>query len=206
MTTRVLIIDDHPMIRSAVTVLLDGSDFAVAATAGSVETGIEAVAANDPDIVILDLAIPGGSGIEVLRHIREQGDKRPVILLTAAIDDFSLREALSLEVSGIVMKDNDPALLLDCLQAVRSGKRWMDADVEERIAQFGQEGSFTRLAPRDRRLVGLVARGLRNREIAEELGVTEGTVKVYLHSIFEKLGVSTRTELAVRVAEEGLRF
>lgn len=206
MRTRVLIVDDHPMIRSAVTVLLDGSDFEVAATAGSVETGIEALAATDPDIVILDLAIPGGSGIEVLRHIRGQDDKRPVILLTAAIDDFSLREALSLEANGIVMKDNDPALLLDCLQAVRGGKRWMDADVEERIAQFGSEGSFTRLTPRDRKLVGLVARGLRNREIAEELGVTEGTVKVYLHSIFEKLGVSTRTELAVRVAEEGLRF
>lgn len=206
MRTRVLIVDDHPMIRSAVTVLLDGSDFEVAATAGSVETGIEALGTTDPDIVILDLAIPGGSGIEVLRQIREQDDKRPVILLTAAIDDFSLREALSLEANGIVMKDNDPALLLDCLQAVRGGQRWMDSDVEERIAQFGREGSFTRLTARDRKLVSLVARGLRNREIAEELGVTEGTVKVYLHSIFEKLGVSTRTELAVRVAEEGLRF
>jgi len=206
MTTRVLIVDDHPMIRSAITVLLDGSDFEVAATAGSVETGLEALAANGPDIVVLDLAIPGGSGIEVLRHIRDGGDKRPVILLTAAIDDFSLREALSLGVNGLVMKDNDPALLLECLQAVREGRRWIDPDVEERIIQFDREGSFTRLTARDRKLVGLVARGLRNREIAEELGVTEGTVKVYLHSIFEKLGVASRTELAIRAAEEGLRF
>ena len=206
MTTRVLVVDDHPMIRSAIAMLLDGSDFEVAATAGSVETGMEAFAANNPDIVILDLAIPGGSGIEVLRDIRDDGNKTPVILLTAAIDDFSLREALSLGVNGLVMKDNDPALLLDCLQAVRDGQRWIDPEIEERIVQFGKDGSFTRLTARDRKLVGLVARGLRNREIAEELGVTEGTVKVYLHSIFEKLGVATRTELAIRAADEGWRF
>lgn len=206
MTTRVLVVDDHPMIRSAIAMLLDGSDFEVAVTAGSVETGMEAFAANSPDIVILDLAIPGGSGIEVLRHIRDDGDKTPVILLTAAIDDFSLREALSLGVNGMVMKDNDPALLLNCLQAVRDGQRWIDPEIEERIVQFGKDGSFTRLTARDRKLVGLVARGLRNREIAEELGVTEGTVKVYLHSIFEKLGVATRTELAIRAADEGWRF
>jgi len=206
MSTRVLIVDDHPMIRSAIAVLLQDTDFEVTATAASVETGLETFTTNDPDIVILDLAIPGGSGVEVLRHIRGRGDKRPVIMLTAAIDDFTLREALGLDVNGIVMKDNDPGLLLDCLQSVREGRRWIDPDVEERIIQFGKEGSFTGLTPRDRKLVGLVARGLRNREIAEELGVTEGTVKVYLHAIFEKLGVSTRTELAVRVADEGLRF
>lgn len=205
-TTRVLIIDDHPMIRSAVAVLLEGSAFTVTATAASLETGMEALAAGDPDMVVLDLAIRGGSGIEVLRQIRDAGDRRPVVILTAAIDDFSLREALSLGANGIVMKDNDPALLLECLQAVRGGRRWIDPDIEERIASLDREGSFTRLTQRDRRLVGLVARGLRNREIAEELGVTEGTVKVYLHSIFEKLGVSTRTELARRVADEGLRF
>ena len=206
MTSRLLIVDDHPMIRSAVAMLLENSDFSVVATAANVESAIEAVSQSDPDIVILDLAMPGGSGIELLRLLREESNRRPVIILTAAIDDFSLREAMALKVDGVVMKNNDPALLLDCLQAVRSGARWMDPDLEERAGSLSKSNPFDTLLPRERKLVTLVARGLRNREIAEELGVTEGTVKVYLHAIFEKLGVSSRTELAIRAAEEGPRF
>jgi two-component system nitrate/nitrite response regulator NarP len=206
MSSRLLIVDDHPMIRSAVAMLLANSDFSVVATAANVEAAIEAVAQSDPDIVILDLAMPGGSGIELLRLLREASNRRPVIILTAAIDDFSLREAMALKVDGIVMKNNDPALLLDCLQAVRAGGHWMDPDLKERAGSLSKSNPFDTLLPRERKLVTLVARGLRNREIADDLGVTEGTVKVYLHAIFEKLGVSSRTELAIRAAEEGPRF
>lgn len=204
MTSRILIVDDHPMIRSAVAMLLEGSQFAVAATAGSAEAATDAIRANDPDMIILDLAMPGGSGMEVLRRLRADGDKRPVIILTAAIDDFRLREAMALRVEGIVLKNNDPAFLLDCLQAVRDGGRWFDPDLEERAAELGRRGDRTALTPRERKLVGLVAQGMRNREIAAELGITEGTVKVYLHAIFDKLGVASRTELAIRAADEGL--
>ena len=82
----------------------------------------------------------------------------------------------------------------------------MDPDLEERAGSLSKSNPFDTLLPRERKLVTLVARGLRNREIADDLGVTEGTVKVYLHAIFEKLGVSSRTELAIRAAEEGPRF
>ena len=205
MTCKILIVDDHPMIQSAVAMLLDGSAFTVAATAGSVETAMKAVGEADPDMILLDLAMPGEPGLEVLRRIRAAGDARPVILLTAAIDDFSLREALSLKVDGIVMKNNDPALLLDCLEAVRGGRRWLDPDVEERAAELASSGPFTALSPRERQLVALVGRGMRNREIAAELGITEGTVKVYLHALFDKLGVANRTELAIRAGDDGLR-
>ncbi len=206
MTSRVLIVDDHPMIRSAVAMLLDGSDFTIAASAGSVESALQAIRDEDPDMIILDLAMPGESGLDVLRRMRAAGDGRPVIILTAAIDDFSLREALSLAVDGIVMKNNDPAFLLDCLQSVRGGGRWIDPDLEERAAELARRGPYTALSPRERKLVALVARGLRNREIAAELGITEGTVKVYLHALFDKLGVASRTELAIRAGEDGLRF
>jgi two-component system nitrate/nitrite response regulator NarP len=204
MKTRVLIVDDHPMIRSAVAALLQGSDFEVAASAGSADMAVYAIAEHDPDIVILDLAMPGGSGLDVLRQLRGQGDKRPVIILTAAIEDFRLRDALGLAVNGIVLKNNDPALILDCLQAVEAGRRWIDPDLTERAAGVGKDGGATVLTPRERKLVALVAQGMRNREIAAELGITEGTVKVYLHSIFDKMGVASRTELAIRAAEEGL--
>ena len=205
MTCKVLIVDDHPMIQSAVAMLLDGSAFTVAATAGSVESAMVAIGEANPDMILLDLAMPGEPGLDVLRRIRAAGDARPVVILTAAIDDFSLREALSLKVNGIAMKNNDPALLLDCLDAVRGGRRWLDPDVEERAAELAESGPFTALSPRERQLVALVGRGMRNREIAAELGITEGTVKVYLHALFDKLGVANRTELAIRAGDDGLR-
>jgi two-component system nitrate/nitrite response regulator NarP len=202
MTTKILIVDDHPMIRSAVAALLGGSDFAIAATADSAEAAFAAISDSDPDMVILDLAMPGASGLDVLRRLRERGDKRPVIILTAGIDDYPLTEALSLGVDGIVMKNNDPAFLLDCLKSVQDGERWFDPDVQARSDRLANLGPP--LTQRERKLVMLVARGMRNRNIAAELGITEGTVKVYLHAIFDKLGVANRTELAIRAAEVGL--
>ena len=205
MTRRILIVDDHPMIQSAVAMLLQGSDFTVAATAASVESAILAIAQDDPDLILLDLAMPGESGLEVLRQLRGAGDKRPVIILTAAIDNFALHEATSLGVDGIVMKNNDPALLLDCLAVVGAGGRWIDSELEGRAAELGKRGPYAALTPRERQLAALVAQGLRNREIAARLGITEGTVKVYLHGLYDKLGVASRTELAIRAGEDGPR-
>ena len=148
--------------------------------------------------------MPGGSGLEVLRQLRGQGDKRPVIILTAHIDDFRVREAIRLNVDGIVMKDNDPAFLIDCLQSVARGRQWLDPELRERAASRAERGSEAALSTRERQLVALVALGRRNRQIATELGITEGTVKVYLNAIFDKLGVANRTELAIRATEEGL--
>ena len=123
------------------------------------------------------------------------GRKKPlrIVLLTAAIDDASLLEAKMLKVQGIVLKNSDPAFLLDCLDRVRHGRAWIDPELDERVKHLAKTvdaGSRVSLAPRERQLIGFVRTGLRNREIAEQLGVTEGTVKVYLHAIFEKLGVT----------------
>jgi len=103
-----------------------------------------------------------------------------------------------------VLKNSDPAYLLECLDAVRLGKNWIDPELAARSAQLEEAFSGAArpaLAPRERQIIRFVRRGLRNREIAKELGVTEGTVKVYLHAVFEKLGVSSRTELAIRADE-----
>ena len=199
--TRILVADDHPMIRTALEALLRDTDYEIVGTAGTGEEALREAQRLRPDIVLLDLHMPGGSGIEVLRRIRADKMAVRVVVLTAAIDDRTLVEAKALKVQGIVLKNSDPAYLLDCLDRVRDGRTWFDPEVTERAKQLAatpRQSSREALAPRERQLVAFVRSGLRNREIAEQLGVTEGTVKAYLHAVFDKLGVSNRTELAVR--------
>jgi two-component system nitrate/nitrite response regulator NarP len=118
------------------------------------------------------------------------------------MDDTQLLSADSLKPEGIVLKTSDPALLIECMDRVRSGGSWVDPDIAERTRQASERAAQgPSLTPRERELIDLVRRGLRNRDIAAELRVTEGTVKVYLHAIFDKLGVDNRTELAMRAAE-----
>ena len=198
--TRILLADDHPMIQAAVEAMLRGSDFQLIAKAGSGAEALEAIAEHDPEIVVLDIQMPEGSGIDVLRKLRSEGDDRPIVLLTASIDDARFSQALSLKVDGVLLKTSDPALLIDCLDSVRSGEEWIDPQLQRQARPMMLEQGVP-LSPRERELVGLVRKGMRNREIAEQLGITEGTVKVYLHSVFEKTGVANRTELAIRAAE-----
>jgi two-component system nitrate/nitrite response regulator NarL len=200
---KILLADDHPMIRTAIDVLLRETDFEIVGTAASGEETLEQMQHLDPDAVLLDLQMPGGSGMEVLRSLSRDGKRPKIILLTAAIDDSSLLEAKALKVDGIVLKNSDPAYLLECLESVEHGGSWIDPEIGERIAELANRFHSQRpsLAPRERELIRCVARGLRNREIAQQLGVTEGTVKVYLHAVFDKLGVKNRTELAIRADE-----
>lgn len=202
MTTTVLVADDHPMIRTALDVLLRGTEFELVGYAGTGQEALDAIASGSPDIMLLDVRMPDGSGIDVLKKIRTGGDKRRVILLTAGINDGALIDALELKVDGIVLKNADPGFLLECLETVRDGRSWIDPELKRRVVELKQTArSRASLAPRERQLIGLVRKGLRNREIAEQLGVTEGTVKVYLHSIFEKVDVANRTELAMRAED-----
>jgi two-component system nitrate/nitrite response regulator NarP len=201
---RLLLADDHPMIRQAIEVLLRDSGFEIVGMAGTGQTTLEEVDRLQPDVILLDIQMPDGNGLDVLRRLRATKSKAKVVLLTAAVDDSALLEAKSLKVQGIVLKNSDPAYLMECLDAVRSGRTWTDPELATRARQLAAapgRGRHMLLAPRERQLIGFVRKGLRNREIAEQLGVTEGTVKVYLHAIFEKLGVGTRTELAIRADE-----
>jgi len=201
--TRILLADDHPMIRTAIEVLLRNSAFELAGTAATADEALQAVPLLDPDILLLDLQMPGGNGMEIVRDLRANGDDRRLVILTAAIDDRTLVEARALGVEGMVLKNSDPGYLLECLEQVDAGSTWIDPDLAERLNQLSETAGRggRRLAPRERELIKFVRQGLRNREIASELGVTEGTVKAYLHEVFDKLGVKNRTELAIRADE-----
>jgi two-component system nitrate/nitrite response regulator NarL len=201
---RILLADDHPMISTAIEALLRNTPFELVGMAATGDQALRKADELKPDILLLDLQMPGGTGMDVLRRLRSNGVKMRIVLLTAAIDDASLMEAKNLRVQGMVLKNSDPAYLLECLERVSRGGRWIDPELSDRAKALAEtlgnrEGPS--LSPRERELISLVRKGLRNREIAEQLGVTEGTIKVYLHSVFEKLGVSSRTELAIRADE-----
>ena len=198
--TRILLADDHPMIQAAVEAMLRGTDYRLVAKASSGNEAIREIADHDPEIVVLDIQMPDGTGLEVLRRLRTGGDDRKVVLLTASLDEAGFAEALSLKVDGVLLKTSDPALLLDCLDSVRAGDEWIDRHLQDEAARTAQSRDKALLSPRETELVQLVRQGLRNRDIADRLGITEGTVKVYLHTVFEKTGVANRTELAIRAA------
>ena len=202
--SRILLADDHPMIRTAIEVLLRDTAHEVVGTATTTHEALDKLDAAVPDILMLDLAMPDEGGMSVVRKLKSAGSPQKVVILTAAIDDATLMEARTLGVRGMVLKSSDPAFLIECLDKVQSGGTWVDPELTARIQELSESFGDVRrpaLAPRERQLIRFVRQGLRNKEIANELGVTEGTVKVYLHGIFEKLGVSTRTELAVRADE-----
>jgi two-component system nitrate/nitrite response regulator NarP len=205
--TRLLLADDHPFFLAGVESVLRNTAFETVAMLKDGQEVLDQLPSLRVDIVVLDVNMPGQTGIDVLREMRAGGDRRPVVLLTASISDAHLLEALQLGVQGIVLKDGAQNLLLDCLNAVRQGERWIERALMQRALDVKIQGSdrapsLSKLTSRERVLVGLVGKSLRNRDIAKEMRITEGTVKVALHRVYEKLGVGSRTELALLAMEE----
>jgi two-component system nitrate/nitrite response regulator NarP len=190
------------MIGAALDMLLRGSAYELASRVRTVAEATQQISALKPDLLLLDVHLPDGSGLDVLRRLSRARSRPKVILLTAGMDEAQLLAAAELDPEGMVLKTSDPGLLLECMDAVVAGKRWVDPEITERTRHAQERAaSAPPLTRRERELIELVRHGLRNRDIAAELGVTEGTVKVYLHAIFDKLHVENRTELALRAAD-----
>lgn len=199
--SRIFLADDHPMIQSALDALLRGGGHEIVGFATSGAEALDRIAESAAEVLVLDVQMPGGSGIHVLSELRRRGDKRPVVLLTAAIADETLRSALASDVNGIILKTSDPSLLIEAIETVTKGESWIDELVRERVSALSTSGRQRALTQRERELIRLVREGLKNREIAERLNTTEGTIKAYLHAIFDKVGVENRTELAMKSSE-----
>jgi two-component system, NarL family, nitrate/nitrite response regulator NarL len=202
----VLVADDHPFLRAGLEAVLRTAGMAVVASVGDGDAALAAITAHDPDVVVLDVAMPGRDGVATLEAMRERGDTRPAVILTAYIDDQQLLAAIRHGASGIVLKEDAEDFLIDSIRAANAGDKTIDPRLASRIVDLTTGDTPARridaLGQREKEIVERVARGLRNRQIGEELSLSEGSIKVYLHTIFDKLDVRSRTELAILYHEE----
>jgi DNA-binding NarL/FixJ family response regulator len=211
MSIRLVLADDHPFILDALEGLFDlEEDIEVVARCSDGSQAIEAVIRHEPDVLVLDLRMPGADGVAVMRVLHEMKSSTRAVLLAGAVTDRELVECLRFGVRGVVLKEMAPAKLVQCVRTVHAGEVWVEkqsmtlaVELMLRREAGGRElsGYLTR---RELEVVHLVAAGLRNREIAEQLMVSEGTVKTHLHSIYMKLGIDSRMQLLRYAQERGL--
>lgn len=208
---RLILADDHPIVLDGLVQLFRVEpDFEVVARCRDGEEALREVRAHRPDVLVLDVRMPRRDGLEVLRTLRQEEIPTRIVLLTAAVEEEQLVEALRLGVGGVVLKEMAPHLLIEAVREVHAGGSWLDKGSVSRIVtkllhqDEGKREAAGLLTPRELEIVRMVARGLRNRAIAEELLISEGTVKIHLHNIYQKLAVDGRLELAVYAQAKGL--
>lgn len=200
---RVVVADDHPLVLQGVAWIMEqAGDLEVVARCGNGGAALEAVRALQPDILVLDLNMPGVGGMDVLRQAAQEGLRVRVVLLTADLHEDDLFEAVRLGVRGVILKDMAPEQLVRCIRTVHGGGQWLETHLagwtfDRLLAREATRQQINRtLTQREIELVRLVVEGLRNKEVAFRLGITEGTVKIHLHRIYDKLQVTSRIELA----------
>jgi two-component system nitrate/nitrite response regulator NarL len=216
-TVRILIADDHPIFRDGLKRLLESEGaFKVIGEACDGLEAVKMVRQLKPEIMLLDLAMPGRSGLEALREMSTDATPVRVILLTAAAEKEQIVEALQLGARGVVLKDSATQILLKSIRAVMNGEYWVGRESVSNLVQYlrGLIGSSTStarqrkygLTPRELEIVSAVVAGYANKEIAEHFKISEDTVKHHLSNIFDKVGVSTRLELALFAVNQSLPF
>jgi DNA-binding NarL/FixJ family response regulator len=211
MPIRIVLADDHPPILQGLALLLrQEPDLEVLAGCRDGEETLQAVRQFRPDVLILDILMPGKDGLTVLRELRQMESPTRVILLTAAIDEDSLLEAMRLGVGGVVLKEMTVQLLIQCVRKVYAGDQWLERhSIGRAMEKMLRREAGTRevaqlLTSRELEIVRLAANGLRNKEIASKLAISEGTVKIHLHRSYEKLHVDSRMALLRYAQTKGL--
>ncbi len=210
-TIRVVIADDHPIVLDGLDHLFRlEPDFEVVGRCRDGEEAVQAIRALRPALLVLDVRLPGLDGLGVLRLIEEEELPTRVVLLTAALADDQLVEAIRLGARGVVLKEMAPQLLVEAMREIHEGGLWFEKGLGGRALRKLLQREATRndaaagLSPRELEVVRMVARGMRNRGIAEALFISEGTVKIHLHNIYEKVKVRGRVELILYAQEKGL--
>ena len=205
---RVMLVDDHEIVRDGIKGMLDTQDdIVVTAQAGSVQEAIDEAARTRPDVVVMDVRLADGSGIEATRQIRADHPETKVLMLTSFADDEALFSSIMAGASGYVLKQVKPGELLRAIRAVGAGDSLLDPGVTTAVLDRLRKGKhllkdekLARLSPQEERILTLVADGRTNREIGEQLHLAEKTVKNYVSSILSKLEVARRAEAAAYLA------
>ena len=194
--SRVVVVDDHPVFRKGLVALLKASGHDVVAEAADGGEAIAVVLAEDPDAVLMDLAMPGLGGVEATARITAERPGVRVVVITLFDDEQSVRAALEAGAHGYVVKQASPEQILDALDAALSGARWLGAGVPLPGLATRPAPALPGLTPREASVADLLARGLANPAIAERLGLSAKTVANYVSSVLLKLGVEDRAEAA----------
>lgn len=210
---RLLVVDDHQLVREGLAALLAGEpDLAVTGLAGSGEAALDAIRRDPPDVLLLDLRMPGIDGLGVLRALRHEHPAVRTIVLTTFDDDIALLEATALGASGFLLKDLPRSELVEAIRAVHRGERALRPTVGDAVrrAVAPQRPDADRSRPvapltaREQEVLRLMAGGLGNKEIARALHLAEGTVKNHVSVILDKFGVTDRTRAVLKALERGL--
>src|SRR5690242_10270839 len=217
---RIVVADDHPIFRDGLCRLLAlEEDFEVVAQASDGRQVLEILQQLEPDILLLDLKMPGLDGLATLQRLQASRNKTRVIVLTASDDKNEFVQAMKLGTSGIVLKQTATELLIKSIRKVHAGEIWLDSHTTAAVirqfvandeppvstpAATPRERERSPLSQREREIVALVAQGFKNKEMAEKMFISEQTVKNHLHNIFDKLGVSDRLELALYAIHNNL--
>ena len=221
---RIVVADDHPIFRDGLCKLLAlEEDFEVVAQAQDGRQVLEVLQQYEPDILLLDLKMPGLDGLGTLQRLQAVKNKTRVIVLTASDDKNEFVQAMRFGTSGIVLKQTATELLIKSIRKVHAGEIWLDSHTTAAVirqfvaadeppppslpvASAGRERERSPLSQREREIVALVAQGFKNKEMAEKMFISEQTVKNHLHNIFDKLGVSDRLELALYAIHNNLHM
>ena len=208
---RIVLADDHVIVLDGLEQLFRlEPELEVVARSTTAEAAVKAVQEHRPDVLVLDLVMPGHDGMWVLRELSELNLPTRTVLLTAHVEENRLVEAIRLGVWGVVLKEMAPRMLMECVRKVHAGEKWLEQQSVTRAIERMQkrESEIDRLTrlltPRELEIVRLASEGLRNKEIGERLSITEGTVKIHLHNIYEKLGVTGRSQLILYATKHGL--
>jgi two-component system response regulator DevR len=205
---RVMLVDDHEIVRNGIRAMLDAQDDIVVTTeAGSVREAVDEAARTRPDVIVMDVRLSDGSGIEATREIRANRPETKVLMLTSFADDEALFSSIMAGASGYVLKQVKSGDLLRAIRAVGAGDSLLDPSVTNAVLDRLRKGKhlmkdekLARLSPQEERILQLIAEGWTNRQIGDELHLAEKTVKNYVSSILSKLEVARRAEAAAYLA------